>query len=107
MYTGKIRPLISGATGDVIIKDYTDWVRAHVAAKPKDYKTISPESLASWGMKTPDEFKTMCDTFEGEAIFYWQTVGDDLFNAKAGSLVTPPKFLPANYKSFQKYQRKI
>ena len=105
-YTGKIRPVISGKAGDVIVKDYTDWFRAHVSAKPADYSTISKEALISWGMKTTQEFKEMCDTFNGPTIYYWQTVGDDLFNAKSGSLIGQPKFIPANYTSFCKYLRK-
>jgi hypothetical protein len=106
-YTGKIRPLITGATGDTIVKDYTDWFRQHCAQKPIDYSKITDESLVNWGMKTQKEFKEMCDTFEGPTIYYWQTMGDDLFNAKKGSLVgTCPKYIPANYKSFLKYARK-
>jgi hypothetical protein len=107
-YTGKIRPLITGQTGDTIIKDYSDWFRAHVAAKPTDYSKISPESLANWGMKSTEEFKAMSESFvDSSAIFYWQTHGDDLFNAKAGSLINAPKFIPANYQSLTKYMRKI
>ena len=105
-YSGKIRPLMTGKVKDSIDKDYTDWFRAHVSAKPTDYKSISPESLVNWGMKTTDEFKAMCDTFQGPTIYYWQTVGDDLFNAKSGSLIGQPKFIPANYTSFCKYLRK-
>jgi hypothetical protein len=105
-YTGKIRPVLSGKSGDTIIKDYTDWFRQHVAAKPTDYSSIKPESLAAWGMKDVKEFKAMCDTFVGPAIYYWQTIGDDLFNAKSGSLVNQPKFIPANWESFSKYMRK-
>jgi len=106
-YTGKIRPVLTGQAGDVIIKDYTDWFRAHCQAKPKDYSKVTDESLVQWGMKSTAEFKAMCDSFDSDAIFFWQTVGDDLFNAKSGSLIKQPRFIPANSSSFNKYLRKI
>lgn len=105
MYTGKIRPVLTGKAGDIIIKDYTDWFRAHTSAKPTDYSTIKPEALAAWGMKSTTEFRDMCSQFNGDTIYYWQTTGDDLFNAKASSLVGHPKFIPANWKSFNKFVR--
>ena len=105
-YSGKIRPLVSGQTGDNIGGAYTDWFRQHCAQKPADFSKITDESLASWGLKTQKEFKEMCDTFEGPTIYYWQTMGDDLFNAKKGSLIgTCPKYIPANYNSFLKYAK--
>jgi len=106
-YTGKIRPILTGAYGDIIGGDYTDWFRQHAAEKPKDIKTdMTPDKLALWGMKTPDEFKAMCDTFPRNTIYFWQTEGDDKFDGKASSLVNFPRFIPANWESFRKYQRK-
>lgn len=104
-YSGKIRPLLTGAYGDIIMKDFSDWYRQHCAEKPKDYSTITAESLVAWGMKSTAEFKAMCDTFEGGSIYFWQTVGDDKFDGGC-SLVGCPRFIPANYQSFSKYQRK-
>jgi hypothetical protein len=106
-YTGKIRPLLTGAYGDTIVKDFTDWFRQHAAEKPRDFAAITPEALAAWGMKTTAEFKAMCDTFPRNTIYYWQCDGDNRFDGKAGSLVGFPKFIPANYQSFQKYMRKV
>ncbi len=105
VYTGKIRPLMTGKVGDTIIKDYTDWFRAHSAAKPTDYTKIDKDKLALWGMKSTEEFKAMCDSFTDNTIYYWQCRGDDLFNAKAGSLVNFPTYIPATYNSFNKYKR--
>lgn len=104
-YTGKIRPLLTGAYGDIIVRDFTDWFRQHAADKPTDYTTIKPEALAQWGMKTTQEFKAMCDTFPRNTIYYWQLEGDNKFDGKCSSLVNFPRFIPANYSSFQKYQR--
>lgn len=104
-YTGKIRPILTGKAGDQLIRDYTDWFRQSCSDKPTDFSGIKPESLANWGM-TLDEFKKMCATFTGTTIYFWQTQGDDKFDAKASSLVKSPKFIPANWESFSKYMRK-
>ncbi len=100
-YTGKIRPLMTGKVGDSIIKEYTDWFRQHACKKPTDPKD---ETLAAFRM-TKQEFKAMCDSFVGDTIYFWQTQGDDLFNAKASSLVNPPLYIPATFGAFSKYQR--
>lgn len=105
-YRGKIRPLLTGAFGDEIVGYYSDWFRQHAADKPSDYSAIKPESLALWGMKTPQEFKAMADEFPRNTIYYWQTEGDDVFDGKCSSLVNFPRYIPANYKSFLKYARK-
>lgn len=101
LYTGKIRPVLSGKFGDLIIREYTDWFRQHSGAKTKEPKD---ETLANFRM-TKQEFFYMCDSFVGETIFWWQTKGSDLFDAKASSLINPPTFIPATYESFRKYQR--
>lgn len=107
MYSGKIRPLLTGAYGDIIGRDFTDWFRMHSAAKPADYSKLEDAKLKSdWDMNK-EQFKDMCNTFDRDTIYYWQTCGDDLFDAKASSLVNFPKYIPANYKSFNKYMRKI
>ena len=100
-YSGKIRPLMTGKVGDSIVKEYTDWFRAHCCKKPLDPK---PETLAAFRM-TLTEFKAMCAEFTGDTLYYWQTQGDDLFSAKASSLVNPPMYIPATFAAFSKYQR--
>ena len=106
-YTGKIRPLLTGAYGDTIVKDFTDWFRQHAGEKPKDYSALTPESLAAWGMKTPVEFKAMCEQFPRNTIYYWETDGSNRFDGKAGSLVGFPRYIPATFDAFSKYMRKI
>jgi hypothetical protein len=100
-YTGKIRPVLSGKFGDLIVREYTDWFRQHSASKNQDPKE---ETLKNFRM-TKVEFLDMQKNFEGETIYYWQTKGNDLFDAKASSLVNPPTFIPATYESFLKYSR--
>ena len=105
-YTGKIRPLLTGAYGDIIVRDYTDWFRQHSADKPKDFSTIKPETLVDWGMKSAAEFKAMCDTFPRNTIYFWETDGSSVFDGKCSSLVNHPKYMAASYKEFVKYLRK-
>jgi len=102
-YTGKIRPLLTGAYGDIIVRDYTDWYRQHAADKPKDYNALTPEALFNWSM-SKDEFKAMCATYPRNTIYYWQLEGDNRFDGKC-SLVNFPRYIPANYDSFKKYMR--
>lgn len=106
-YTGKIRPVMTGKVADIMNKDFTDWFRQLSAQKPTDFKSVSEEGLKAWGMKTIDEFKSMCDMFPGSVLYYWQTQGDNVFDAKSGSMTNPPKFIPADFSSFSKYMRKI
>ena len=101
LYTGKIRPVLSGKFGDLIVREYTDWFRQHCATKSPDPKE---ETLKNFRM-TKAEFITMSNTFIGDTVYYWQTKGNDLFDAKASSLVNPPTFIPATYQSFCKYMR--
>jgi|SRR3984957_10185805 len=103
-YNGKIRPLLTGAYGDMIVKDYSDWYRQHSADKPKDFSNITPDTLFNWGCKTLEEFKLLISQFETNTVYFWQTAGDDKFDGGT-SLINCPRFLPANYQSFTKYQR--
>jgi len=101
LYTGKIRPILSGKFGDLIVREYTDWFRQMSSSKTKEPKE---DTLKSFRM-SKTEFVTMSDTFVGETIYFWVTKGTDTFDAKASSLVNPPTFIPATYESFCKYSR--
>lgn len=103
-YTGKIRPLITGQVQDKVGGDFTDWVRAHSADKPKDFNAVKEETLKNFGM-TKEEFKAMCDTFPRNTIYFWQLESDDVFDGKVSSLVNFPRYIPANYQSFMKYSK--
>lgn len=103
-YTGKIRPLLRGQFGDELGSHFTDFFRALSMSKPKDISSIKEDNLRHWRM-TKTEFWEMCQTFTGDAIYFWQTESDDVFNGKASSLFNPPKFVPANYSIFKKYAK--
>lgn len=105
LYSGKIRPLLTGQSGDQMAGYFSDWFRQLSQDKPKDFDALDAKKLAYWGMDKAT-FKNMCDSFDGNTIYFWQTEGDDLFDAKRSSLVNCPRFIPAHYNSFLKYRRK-
>ena len=94
-YSGKIRPLFTGKIKDKLTHTFTDWFRQGCCDKPSIDK-ITPDMLSSWKVSI-DEMKAMLNTFPDKTLYYWQTQGDDKFDAKASSLVSPPKFMPANF----------
>lgn len=103
-YTGKIRPLLSGAFRDQLPSHFTDFFRQHSQNK-KPVDEVKEEALALWKM-SKDEFKQMNASFPDNTLYYWQTEGDDTFDAKRGSLVNAPRYLPANFTAFSKWMRK-
>ena len=104
LYSGKIRPLLTGAFGDEIEGHFNNWFRAHAADKPADFTSLKADSVMKmWGM-TIDEFRKFCDTFPRGTIYYWQTESDSVFDAKC-SLVNFPRYVPARYETFSKYKR--
>lgn len=105
-YTGKVRPLLTGQFGDQIVKEFSDWFRQLSKAKPTDFSQVQKDTLDLWGVTKPEELKEMCDQFPRRTIYYWQTESDDVFDAKCGSLINFPHFMPANYETFCKYMRK-
>lgn len=102
-YKGKVRPILTGQAGDRMVGSFTDWFRAHSGTKPKP--PFDKEKLANWKM-TEKEFESMLNTFPGNTFYFWQCMGDDIFDAKASSLVNPPLYMPANYEHFNKWRRK-
>lgn len=105
-YSGKIRPLITGQVGDSLVGAFTDFYRQLCANKPEDFNKLEDAGLVNWKLKKT-EFKAMCDEYwpDCPSMYYWQTIGDDTFDAKC-SLVGAPKFIPAHYNSLIKYERK-
>ena len=104
-YTGKNRPLLTGQFADKVGTHVTDLFRQHCGDK-KPIEKIDDKILSNWGFKTKDEYLEMQKQFVGNSIYFWQTEGDDIFNAKASSLVNAPRFIPANYNSLLKWMRK-
>lgn len=105
-YSGKIRPLMSGAFADKIVGKFTDWFRQLASSKPKDFATLNVDNLKRDWRMTIAEFQAMCNTFPRNTIYYWNLESDDTFDGKCSSLVNFPKYIPANYESFRKYMRK-
>lgn len=102
-YSGKIRPLLSGGFADELVNHHTDFFRQLCRDKKS---AVTADELKQWGFSTQKEYDAMCDTFSDNTIYYWQTEGDDKFDAKRSSLVGAPRFIPARYESFLKYRRK-
>lgn len=109
-YTGKIRPLLTGSFGDKIVSKFSDWFRQLTFDKPKDFSKIDPAGQARikqmWSM-TLEEFEAMCNTFPRHTIYAWQLESDDVFDGGCSSLANFPRYIPADYLSFLKHQRKI
>lgn len=104
-HSGKIRPLLSGQLGDELMSYFSDYFRQQAADKP-DVDKMDDASLLNWGM-TKAEMKVVCASFPRKTIYFWQTEGDNNFDGKCSSLVNYPRFLPANFQSFEKYRRKL
>jgi len=105
LYSGKIRPLLTGQFCDEIVSHFTDWFRAHATKKPVDFAQVKNETLKNFGCKSIIEFKSICDDFKNDTVYYWQTESDDICDCKASSLVDFPRYIPANYRAFLKYSK--
>jgi hypothetical protein len=104
-YTGKIRPLLSGSFGDELLNHFSDWFRQLVSDKPDLTQEIKQTTLDAFGMDKK-QFIELCNSFPRNAMYYWQTEGDSIFDGKCSSLVNFPRFLRADYSSFLNYGRK-
>jgi len=105
--TGKNVPLFTGQFKDKILGHLTDHFRQHCIAK-KPLEKVDEKVLKAWGMKSKEEFLAMQNTFIGDAVYCWQTEGDDIFSAKKSSLKPgTPKFIPSNYESFMKWRKPV
>lgn len=102
-YEGKVRPLLSGSVGAEILTHFTDWFRQHASDKP--ILPLDTAKLKLWGLDDKG-IKEVLESYKGNTIYYWQTEGDDVFDAKRSSLVDAPRFIPAHYNSFLEYRRK-
>lgn len=108
---GYVRPLLTGQYQDTLVGNFSDWYRCHSFAKPanpeavtkcKEFFTksmgypVTDATLAEWIKSTPEDH---------HAFYLWQTQSDNIFKAKC-SLIGAPKFILANYKTFNQYKRK-
>lgn len=100
-YSGKIRPLLTGAFGDELPSHFTDFFRQLSCEKPQESSLKEELIKSSWGI-TLSEFKKYLSSIPGCTMYYWQTSGDNIFDGKCSSLINCPKFVPANYTTFTK-----
>lgn len=105
---GMVRPLLTGQFGDELASHFTDWFRGHVVGKPKTDDEIKRFTDKIAGGK-PELVKDMMASTDKdcESIYLWQTSGDDIAKCGSSTLVKSPKFIVANFESFNKYRRKI
>jgi len=104
--TGAAKPLLSGQAGDKIVGDFTDWFRQHAVSKPVS-DDAKKRFKDKWLMKDDYFQEVMLSTPTDHPIVYlWQTMSDEYFELKTSSMFNAPKFVLANYSSFQKYKRK-
>jgi hypothetical protein len=101
---GKIKPLLSGQSGDTLLNEFTDWFR-QMSGDKKVVDKITPEILKLWGFKTVKEYQDMQDLFDGNSIYFWQTESSDTVTCKRSSFINMPRFVPAYYSVLCKYLR--
>lgn len=103
---GKVRPLLTGQSGDKLGGNLTDLFRAMAVSKPRDkeqgdklmkWAGIDAGTLAEWVASTPP----ICQT-----IYLWQTQADELCDCGTSSMLNAPKYVLAHYNSFLKYGKK-
>lgn len=103
---GKVRPLLTGQSGDKLGANLTDLFRAMAVSKPRDkeqseklmkWAGIDAGTLAEWVASTP----SVCQT-----IYLWQTCADELCDCGTSSMLNAPKYVLAHYNSFLKYGKK-
>lgn len=102
-----VKALITGSFSGAIASHCTDWFRMICVAKPKDDNTKA-SVLAKYCQGSESMLKEFIDSTSAnmQCFYLWQTQSDNIFKAKVGSLIQPPKFIIANYTSFSKYKRK-
>lgn len=101
---GKFRPILTGQSGDKLGSNFTDYFRAIAITKPvtpdqqkkvKDWAGIDDATLKEWIASVPALHQT---------IYLWQTQEDEQCDCGTSSLRNCPKYILADYKSFNKYR---
>lgn len=105
LYSGKIRPLMTGQFADELVSHFTDWFRQHATKKPSDFTQVKNETLKNFGSINIDAFKKICDSFKNDTVYFWQVESDDLTDCKASSLIDFPRNIPATYSAFKAYSK--
>lgn len=102
---GRIRPLMSGAFKDELISHFTDWFRCHAFDKPTT--EAGKLSLQKATNCSKEDLEYWISESKSETIYLWQTESDNLAICKTSTLVGNPKYVLADYKTFERYRRKI
>jgi hypothetical protein len=106
-YNGKISPLLTGQAADKMGLNFTDYFRQLCIAKPKtddetqralSYFGINATTLKEWCASTPINYGS---------FHLWKIQGDDTFGGGSSSLRDAPKYILANYETFQKYRKQF
>lgn len=104
---GQVRPILTGQFGDKMAGYCTDWFRQWAIAKP-----ISADEKLSFLQKTAFKNQTLMDEMisstppDNRTIYLWQTSSDGIAKCGSSTLINPPHFIIASFKSFEKYGRK-
>jgi hypothetical protein len=104
---GKLKPLVTGVTGDKLGGNFTDWLAVVAVSKPTNEEQT--QKLMTWAGITKDTVKEWCASTPPhyQSIHLFQTQDDSLRSCGCSSLKGAPKFIPATYEYFTKYRTKI
>jgi hypothetical protein len=100
--TGRIRNLMSGAYGDKLASNFTDYFRVLPYKKP-----INPEQLLKFKeyfKLNEEDTKEWLNFGTDSTLWVFQTQPDE--KANCGSLSVMPKYILADYKHLVKYRNK-
>lgn len=99
---GKLKPLMQGQFADQLLGHFTDVFRQLAISKPTD---VSKVNLSDYGCKTVADFQALMNSFTTNTMYLWQTQSDSVVNCKT-ALVGAPKFIKADFDTYNKYRRK-
>lgn len=102
--TGRIKPMLTGQSGDAIASDFTDWYRMWAIEKPKTQERRDA-CMEKFGLESA-QLAEWCASSSTETIYLWQTQSDEIVECKT-SFFNAPKFVVANYSTFLKYKRTV
>lgn len=102
---GKIRPLLTGQSGDKLGGNLTDYFRQIAVAKPKNPDEVT-RFTKKFGQSDNLARELISSTpIDCETVYLWQTQEDELCSCGTSSLKGAPKYIIPNYDIFTKYRR--
>ena len=101
---GRVRPLLTGQFADQLASHFTDYFRALAFDKPT---TQMEKDRLKQTLKCDDKhLQYLIDGSQSSAIYVWQTESDNIASCKSSTLHEQPKYILANYSSFEKWRKK-